>query len=88
MYKLQGKNCKQYAVNQSKYNVLQLCDINSTRVKSSEISETFTKASFLHSAAVNNLHNDHNRFTGARIIDNTSRTIRSGGDEESKGFLR
>ena len=66
-------------------NALQLCDKNSTRVKSSEISETFAKASLSHSAAVHNLHNDNNRFIGARITDNTSRTIRSRDDEERKG---
>ena len=65
-------------------NALQLCDKNSTRVKSSEISETFAKASPSHSAAVHNLHNDNNRFIGARITDNTSRTI-SRDDEERKG---
>ena len=49
------------------------------------ISETFAKASPSHSAAVHNLHNDKNRFIGARVTDNTSRTIRSIDDEERKG---
>ena len=57
----------------------------STRVKSSEISEIFAKASPSHSAAVHNLHDDNNKFIGARITDNTSRTIRSRDDEECKG---
>ena len=66
-------------------NVLQLCDKNSMKVKSSEISETFAKVSSSHSAAVHNLHNDNNRFIGARSTDNTSRTIRSSDDAERKG---
>ena len=65
-------------------NVLQLCDKNSTRVKASDISETFAKTSSSHSAAVHNLHNYNNRFTGARITDNTSRSIKSRNDEEGK----
>ena len=65
-------------------NVLQLCHKNITRVKSSEISDTFSKASLSHSAAVHNLHNDNSRFIGARITDNTSRTVRSRDDEERK----
>ena len=52
-------------------NVLQLCDKNSTRLKSSEISETFAKESLSHCEAVHNLHNDNSRFIGARIADNT-----------------
>ena len=55
------------------------------RVKASEISETFAKASPSHSVAVHNFHNDNNRFTGARIRDNTSRTIRIRDNEERKG---
>ena len=47
--------------------VSQLCDKNSTRVKSSEISETFAKTSPSHSAAVHILHNENNRFIDARI---------------------
>ena len=58
------------SINQN-MNVLQPCDKNSTRVKSSEISETFAKASPSYSSAVHNLHNDNNRFVGARITDNT-----------------
>ena len=46
-------------------NVLQLCDKSSTKLKPFEISETFTKASPSHSAALHNLHNDNNRFIGA-----------------------
>ena len=74
------------SVNQN-MNVLQLCDKNSARVKSSEISETFAKASPSHSADVHSLHNDDNRVIGARITDNTSRTIRSRDDEEHKGVF-
>ena len=69
------------SINQS-MNVLQLYNKNSTTVKSSEISETFAKASPSHSAAVHNLYNDNNRFIDARITDNASRTIRSRDDEE------
>ena len=43
------------------------------------------KVSPSHSSAVNNLHNDNNNFIGARITDNTSRTIRNRNDEECKG---
>ena len=71
------------SINQN-MNVLQLCDRNSTRVKSSEISEIFAKASPSHSAAVHNLHHDNNRFIGGRITDNTSREIRSRDNEECK----
>ena len=63
------------SINQN-MNVLQLCDKSSTRVKTSDISETFAKVSPSHSAAVHNLHNNNNRFIGTRITDNTSRTIR------------
>ena len=72
------------SINQN-MNVLQICDKNSTRVKSSEISETFAKASPSHYAAVHNLHNNNNRFLGATTTDNTSRTTRSRDDEERKG---
>ena len=71
------------SINQN-MNVLQLCDRNSTRVKSSEISEIFAKASPSHSAAVHNLHHDNNRFIEGRITDNTSREIRSRDNEECK----
>ena len=71
------------SINQN-MNVLQLCDKYSTRLKTSEISETFAKASPSHSEAVHNLHNDNNRFVGARITDNTSRTISSRDDKERK----
>ena len=64
---------------------MQPCDKNSARVKASDISETFAEVSPSHFAAAHNLHNDNNRFIGARITDNTSRTIRSRDDEESKG---
>ena len=67
-------------------NVLQLCDKNSRRAKSSEISGTFAKASPSHSAAAHNLHNANSRFIGARITNNTSRTIRSRDHEERKGI--
>ena len=50
-------------------NFLQFRDKSSTRVKASDISETFAKASPTHSAAVNNLHNNNNRFIGSRIMD-------------------
>ena len=63
---------------------MQLCNRNSTKVKSSEISETFAKASPSHSAAVHNLYNDTNRFIGAPSTDNNSRTISSRDDEECK----
>ena len=66
------------SINQN-MNALQLCEKNSMRVKSSEISETVAKVSPSHSAAVHNLHNDNNRFISA------SRTIRSRDDEERKG---
>ena len=62
------------SINQN-MNVLQLCDKSSTRVKTSDISETFAKVSLSHSAAVHNLHNN-NRFLGTRITDNKSRAIR------------
>ena len=65
------------SINQN-MNVLQLCYKNSTEVKSSEISETFAKASPSHSAVVHNLHNDNNRFIGARSTNNTSRIIKTG----------
>ena len=65
-------------------NVLLLCDKNITRVKASDISETFAKASPSHSAAVHNFHNYNNRFIGARITDNTSRKIRSRDGEKRK----
>ena len=68
-------------------NVLKLCDKNNAKVRSSEISETFSKASPWHSAAVHNFHDDNNRFIGARSADTTSRTIRSRDDEERKGVF-
>ena len=37
------------------------------------------------SAAAHNLHNDNNRFVGARITDNTSKTIRNRNGEEHEG---
>ena len=58
--------------------VLELCYKNSTEVNSYEISETFGKASPSHSAVVHNLHNDNNRFIGARSTNNTSRIIKMG----------
>ena len=72
------------SINQN-MNVLQLCYKNSTRVKASDRSETFTKAPPLHSAAVHNLHNN-NSLIGTRITDNKSRAIRSRNDKEPKGI--
>ena len=72
------------SINQN-MNVLQLCDKNSTRVKASDISQTFAKGSPLHSAAVHNLDNNNNRFIYTRITVNTSKTIKSRDDEERKG---
>ena len=72
------------SINQN-INVWQFCDINNIRVKASDILETFAKALPSHSAAVHNLCNDNNKFKGARITDNTSRTIRSRDDKERKG---
>ena len=45
------------------------------------------EASPTHSAAVHNFHNDDNsnRFIGARITDNTSKTIRDRNNEEHEG---
>ena len=54
-------------------------------IKSSEMSETVVKSSPSYSAALHNLHNDNNRFLGARTTDNTSRTIRSRNDGKRKG---
>ena len=51
--------------------VLKLCAKRFTRVKTSNISETFAQASPSHSAAAHNLHNNNNRFIGTRITDNT-----------------
>ena len=72
------------SINQN-MNVLQLCEKNSTAVKASDILETFAKVAPSHSPAVHNLNNNNNsRFTGTRITDNASRTIRNRDDEERK----
>ena len=52
-------------------NLLQISHKNITKVKASDILETFAKASRSHSVAVRNLCNDNSRFIGARITDNT-----------------
>ena len=50
-------------------NLLQISHKNITKVKASDILETFAKASRSHS--VRNLCNNNSRFIGARITDNT-----------------
>ena len=65
-------------------NVLRLFDNKSTKVKASDISETFAKAPPSHSEAAHNLHNN-NKLIGTKIIDNSSKTTRSKNDEERKG---
>ena len=72
------------SINQN-MSVLQLCDKNSTKVKSSEIWKTFAKASPSHYATLHNLNNNNNRFSGATTTDNTSRKIKSRDNEERKG---
>ena len=67
-------------------NVLQLSDESNMRVKASDISQTFAKASPSHSAAIHDLRNHNNRLVSAKITDYTSRTIRSRDDEERKGI--
>ena len=67
-------------------NVLQHSNKKCARLKASDISETFAKASLSHCAAVHNLSNDNNRFIGARITDSRTKiTIRSREDGERKG---
>ena len=67
------------SINQT-MNFLQLYDKSSTRVKASDISETFTKTSPSHSASVHNFHK--NKLKGTKITDNNSRTIRSRNNEK------
>ena len=69
-------------------NVFQLFNKISTRAKASDLPDTSFKVPTSHSAAVNNFHNNYNRFIGTRITDNTSRIIRSRDEKERKGSFK